>query len=120
MELLYKGIDLDFELDKLPKVYTSENIELEIEERNKFLIIKKIEEKLSLIQRGFPIIKNILKIDGLRINFEYGWALIRASNTNAVIMTKYEATSYATAMGYKKAVENILNEVINEINSTTN
>lgn len=120
LELLYKGIDLDFELDKLPKVYTSSNIELEVEEKNKFLIIKKIEEKLNQIQRGFPIIKDILKIDGLRINFEYGWALIRASNTNAVIMTKYEATSYATAMSYKKAVENIINEVINEINSITN
>ncbi len=120
IELLYKGIDLDFELDKLPKVYTSSNIELEIEEKNKFLIIKKIEEKLNQTQRGFPLIKNILKIDGLRINFEYGWALIRASNTNALIITKYEATSYATAMSYKKAVENIINEVINEINSTTN
>ena len=120
LELLYKGIDLDFELDKLPKVYTSSNIELEVEEKNKFLIIKKIEEKLNQIQRGFPIIKDILKIDGLRINFEYGWALIRASNTNALIMTKYEATSYATAMSYKKAVENIINEVINEINSITN
>ena len=120
IELLYKGIDLDFELDKLPKVYTSSNIELEIEEKSKFLIIKKIEEKLNQIQRGFPIIKDILKIDGLRINFEYGWALIRASNTNALIMTKYEATSYATAMSYKKAVENIINEVINEINSITN
>ena len=120
LELLYKGIDLDFELNKLPKVYTSSNIELEVEEKNKFLIIKKIEEKLNQIQRGFPIIKDILKIDGLRINFEYGWALIRASNTNAVIMTKYEATTYATAMSYKKAVENIINEVINEINSTTN
>ena len=120
IEILYKGIDLDFELDKLPKVYTSSNIELEVEEKNKFLIIKKIEEKLNQIQRGFPIIKDILKIDGLRINFEYGWALIRASNTNALIMTKYEATSYATAMSYKKAVENIINEVINEINSITN
>ena len=120
LELLYKGIDLDFELDKLPKVYTSENIEIEIEEKNKFLIIKKIEEKLTQPQRGFPIIKDIIKIDGLRINFEYGWALIRASNTNALIMTKYEATTYATAMSYKNAVENILNEVINEINSTTN
>jgi phosphomannomutase / phosphoglucomutase len=120
LELLYNNIDLDFELDKLPKVYTSENIELEIEEKNKFLIIKKMEEKLSLSQRGFPIIKNILKIDGLRINFEYGWALVRASNTNAVIMTKYEATTYATAMGYKNAVDNLINEVINEINSTTN
>ena len=120
IELLYKGIDLDSELDKLPKVYTSENIEIEVTEKNKFLIIKKIEEKLNQIQRGFPIIKDILKIDGLRINFEYGWALIRASNTNALIMTKYEATSYATAMSYKKAVENIINEVINEINSITN
>lgn len=120
LELLYKGIDLDFELDKLPKVYTSENMEIEIEEKNKFLIIKKIEEKLTQPQRGFPIIKDIIKIDGLRINFEYGWALIRASNTNALIMTKYEATTYATTMSYKNAVENILNEVINEINSITN
>ena len=120
LELLYNKIDLDFELDKLPKVYTSENIEIEVSEKNKFLIIKKIEEKLNQIQRGFPIIKDILKIDGLRINFEYGWALIRASNTNALIMTKYEATSYATAMSYKKAVENIINEVISEINSITN
>lgn len=120
LELLYDNIDLDSELDKLPKVYTSSNIELEIEEKNKFLIIKKIEEKLNQVQRGFPIIKNILKIDGLRINFEYGWALVRASNTNALIMTKYEATTYATAMSYKNAVDNLINEVINEINSTTN
>lgn len=120
LELLYKDINLDFELDKLPKVYTSENIEIEVSEKNKFQIIKEIEEKLNQIQRGFPIFKDILKIDGLRINFEYGWALIRASNTNAIIMTKYEATSYATAMSYKKAVENIINEVINEINSITN
>ena len=120
LELLYNNIDLDFELDKLPKVYTSENIEIEVEEKNKFLIIKKMEEKLNQTQRGFPIIKNILKIDGLRINFEYGWALIRASNTNALIMTKYEATTYATAMSYKNAVENLINEVINEINSITN
>ena len=120
IELLYKGIDLDFELDKLPKVYTSENIEIEVSEKNKFLIIKKIAEKLKTIQRGFPIIKDILKIDGLRINFEYGFALIRASNTHNVIVTKYEATSYATAMSYKNAIENLINEVINEINSTTN
>ena len=120
LELLYKNINLDEELDKLPKVYTSENIEIEVKEKEKFLIIKKIDEKLQSIQRGFPIIKDIIKIDGLRINFEYGWALIRASNTNSIIVTKYEATTYATAMSYKNAVENILNEVINEINSTTN
>ena len=119
LELLYKQINLDEELDKLPKVYTSSNIEINVNEKDKFEIIKKIDEKLKTIQRGFPIIKDIVKIDGLRINFEYGFALIRASNTNSVIVTKYEATSYATAMSYKVAIENILNEVINELNSFT-
>ena len=120
LELLYLGINLDEELDKLPKVYTSANIEIEVREDEKFEIIEKIEDKLNNIQRGFPIIKNILKIDGLRINFENGWALIRASNTNALIMTKYEATSFGTAIAYKKAVENLIQEVRDELNSTTN
>lgn len=120
LELLYKQINLDDELDKLPKVYTSSNIEIEVEEKDKFLIIKKLEEKLNGTLRGFPIFKDIIKIDGLRINFLYGWALIRASNTNSLIMTKYEATTYATAMTYKNAIENILNEVIYELNITTN
>ena len=120
LELLYLGINLDEELDKLPKIYTSANIEIEAREDKKFEIIEKIEDKLNHIQRGFPIIKNILKIDGLRINFENGWALIRASNTNALIMTKYEATSFGTAIAYKKAVENLIQEVRDELNSTTN
>ena len=120
LELLYLGINLDEELDKLPKIYTSANIEIEAREDEKFEIIEKIEDKLNHIQRGFPIIKNILKIDGLRINFENGWALIRASNTNALIMTKYEATSFGTAIAYKKAVENLIQEVRDELNSTTN
>ena len=120
LELLYLGINLDEELDKLPKIYTSANIEIEAREDEKFEIIKKIEDKLNNIQRGFPIIKNIFKIDGLRINFENGWALIRASNTNALIMTKYEATSFGTAIAYKKAVENLIQEVRDELNSTTN
>ena len=120
LELLYLGINLDEELDKLPKIYTSANIEIEAREDEKFEIIEKIEDKLNHIQRGFPIIKNILKIDGLRINFENGWALIRASNTNALIMTKYEATSFGTAIAYKKAVENLIQEVKDELNSTTN
>ena len=120
LELIQKGIDLDKELDKLPKVYTSSNIEISVSESKKFLIIEKIEKKLKEVQRGFPIIKDILQIDGLRINFEYGWALVRASNTNALIMTKYEATTEATAIGYQKAIENLIQEVRNELNCITN
>ncbi|MFY4783668.1 phosphomannomutase/phosphoglucomutase, partial [Aliarcobacter butzleri] len=51
LELFYKQINLDEELDKLPKVYTSSNIELNVNEKDKFKIIKRIDEKLKTIQR---------------------------------------------------------------------
>ncbi len=118
LELVYKGIDLDKEINLIPNVYTSESIELKTTEECKFLLIDILKNKLNEKIRGFPIIKDIIQIDGLRINFEYGWALIRASNTNPIIQTKYEATTYATAMTYKKAIENLIKEVKDEINNT--
>ena len=119
LELVYLGIKIDEEIDKLPKVYTSENIEYYIEDKNKFIIVEKIKEKVSSPIRDFPVIKDIIHVDGIRIIFEYGWALVRASNTNALLVTKYEASSYATAMTYKNSLEKIIHEVENELNITS-
>ncbi|MCB9097840.1 MAG: phosphomannomutase/phosphoglucomutase, partial [Arcobacter sp.] len=120
LELIHLNFDLDKEIDKLPKSYSTSNIEIEVEDIHKFEIIDKIDKLISSHQRGFPIINDIIRVDGIRINFEYGWAIIRASNTNPLIVTKYEASSHATAMTYKNAVENLIQKVINEINCTTN
>jgi phosphomannomutase/phosphoglucomutase len=120
LELVHLGFDLDKEVEKLPKVYTSSNIEIEVKDEEKFLIIDKLNKLITNPQRGFPIINDIICVDGIRIIFEYGWALIRASNTNPVIVTKYEASSHATALTYQNAVENLIKKVLNEINSTTN
>jgi len=119
LELVHLGINIDEEIDKIPKVYTSENIELQTLDENKFIIVEKIKEKVSLPIRDFPVIKDIIHVDGIRIVFEYGWALVRASNTNALLVTKYEASSYATAMTYKNSLEKIINEVENELNITS-
>ncbi len=120
LELVHLGFNLDKEVEKLPKVYTSSNIEIEVKDEEKFLIIDKLNKLITNPQRGFPIINDIICVDGIRIIFEYGWALIRASNTNPVIVTKYEASSHATALTYQNAVENLIKKVLNEINSTTN
>ena len=90
------------------------------EEEKKFLLMQKIETSLKRLNRDFPIIKNIITVDGLRINFEYGWALVRASNTNPILVTKYEASSYATAKTYQNALEKLIQKEINELNITTN
>lgn len=119
LELIDDGMNIDKEIDKLPKVYTSSNIEIPINENKKFLLVDKIKELIAIPQRGFPIIKDIIQIDGIRIVFEYGWALVRASNTNEILVTKYEATSYATAKTYQKAVENLIQKANNELDITT-
>lgn len=118
LELIQSGMKIDEEIDSLPKAYTSPNIEFKVDDEKKFLLMKKIEKALEKLNRGFPLIKNIIKVDGLRINFEYGWALVRASNTNPILLTKYEASSYATAITYQNALERLIQKEINELNST--
>lgn len=39
------------------------------------------EEKLANPAANFPTIKDIITVDGVRVIFENGWGLIRASNT---------------------------------------
>ncbi|MAC83540.1 MAG: phospho-sugar mutase [Arcobacter sp.] len=119
LELIKSGMNIDKEIEKLPKIYTSSNIEIQIKEDKKFLLMSKIEEALKRLNRDFPIIKNICKVDGLRINFEYGWALVRASNTNPILVTKYEASTYATAKTYQNSLEKLIQKEIDELNSTT-
>ena len=119
LELIQNGMKIDKEIDKLPKIYTSSNIEIKIQEDKKFLLMRKIEESLKRLNRDFPIIKNICKVDGLRINFEYGWALVRVSNTNPILVTKYEANTFATAKTYQNSFEKLIQKEIDELNSTT-
>jgi len=119
LELVQNGMNLDKEIEKLPKVYTTSNIEVNVDETIKFDIVKKLENLVEQKQRGFPPIKEIIKVDGIRIIFEYGWALVRASNTNPILVTKYEASSHATAISYQNAVENLLQKAIDELNSTS-
>jgi len=119
LELIKSGMQIDEEIEKLPKLYTSSNIEIEVQEDKKFLLMERIEESLKRLNRDFPVIKDICRVDGLRINFEYGWALVRASNTNPILVSKYEANTYATAMTYKNSLEKLIQKEIDELNSTT-
>lgn len=119
LELIYWGINLDDEIEKLPKVYTTSNIEIEVNENIKFDIISKLKKLIKEPQRGFPVIIDIIEVDGIRIVFEYGWALMRASNTTPIIITKYEATSHATAISYQIAVENLIQKALDEISGTS-
>jgi phosphomannomutase/phosphoglucomutase len=110
LELIQDGIDLDAELDALPLVYSTEEIKVETTEEEKFLIIDKVKELLKNPPADFPKIMNIIDVDGVRINFEKGWGLVRASNTTPVLVTRFESTDEALAKEYEDRVNALIED----------
>jgi len=108
LELIHDGIDLDAELDALPQVFSTEEIKVETSEEEKFLIIDKVKELLKNPPKDFPKILNIIDVDGVRINFEKGWGLVRASNTTPVLVTRFESTDEALAKHYEEKVNTLI------------
>ena len=76
-------------LDKLPAVFNTPELRLPCEETRKFAIVEELRDRLH--RRGAEIID----IDGVRVRNPDGWWLLRASNTQAVIVARAESTSEA-------------------------
>ena len=108
IELLQDGIDLDAQLDALPQVFSTEEIKVETSEEQKFLIIDKVKELLENPPEEFPKIVDIIDVDGVRINFEKGWGLVRASNTTPVLVTRFESTEESMAKLYEDKVNMLI------------
>ena len=115
LELIQDGIDLDAELAKLPLVYSTEELKVETTEEEKFKIIDRVKELLKTPSADFPSIKDIIDVDGVRINFEKGWGLVRASNTTPVLVTRFESTDENEAKVYEKAINNLIIEAKNSL-----
>ena len=108
LELIHDGIDIDKEIDALPNVFSTEEIKVETTEEEKFAIIDKVKELLQNPPADFPKILNIIDVDGVRINFEKGWGLVRASNTTPVLVTRFESTDEALSKLYELKVNALI------------
>ena len=53
----------------------------------------------------------VIDIDGLRIEFEHGWGLVRASNTTPALVFRFEADSEETLEKLKKLFRSLLAKV---------
>ncbi len=108
LELIKNGMDLDKEIKSLPKVYSTEEIKVKTTEIEKFKIIDRLKELLKNPPNDFPKIVNIIDIDGIRINFEDGWGLVRASNTTPVLVTRFESTNQQKAKLYEDKINDLI------------
>lgn len=83
-----------------PKMYNTPEIRVECPEDQKFDLVAKVRD--SFIKEN----KDVNGIDGMRLTFPDGWALLRASNTQPVIVMRFEAETEKRLNEIKKLVEN--------------
>jgi phosphomannomutase len=74
-------------LDRLPPVFNTPELRLPCEEERKFAIVEEVRERLR--RRGAEMVE----IDGVRVRTPDGWWLLRASNTQAVVTARAEAST---------------------------
>lgn len=108
IELIKNGLDVDKRIAALPIVYSTEEIKVETTDSEKFLLIDKVKTLLQNPPSNFPHIKEIVDVDGVRVIFDEGWGLVRASNTTPVLVTRFESTSQESAKEYEKKLNQLI------------
>ncbi len=93
-------------LNDVPEVFATPEIRFECSDEIKFKIVEKAQSAFNEYES--------ITIDGIRIKFDDGWALIRASNTQPVLVLRFEAQTTARLDEIKKFVEDRLNKIVEE------
>ena len=93
----------------LPKLNSTPEINLETTDEDKFKIV---EEFRTLAE--FPNSTKI-EIDGVRIEFETGWGLLRASNTSPNLVLRFEADSQQNLEDIKDKFKQVLFRIDNNL-----
>jgi phosphomannomutase / phosphoglucomutase len=88
-------------VDQLPQTFATPEIRFDCPDDQKFPLVEKLVKLFSARNE-------VIAIDGARIIFENGWGLVRASNTQPVLVMRFEADS-------EEALEQIQAEVNEEL-----
>ncbi|AMO96067.1 phosphoglucomutase/phosphomannomutase, C-terminal domain protein [Collimonas fungivorans] len=88
LELLSRERDPSAVLNALPQSSSTPELQLKLEEGENFALIEKLQSEAK-----FPGADDIIKIDGLRVEYPDGFGLARSSNTTPVVVMRFEAES---------------------------
>jgi phosphomannomutase / phosphoglucomutase len=102
LEILSKtGKALSELLADVPQSHTTPEIRVECPDAEKFQLVDRLREE-------FRARYSIIDVDGVRIVFEDGWGLVRASNTQPALVLRFEARSKGRLDEIRTLVEEAL------------
>ncbi len=107
--LAEEGRPMSALLGSIPQTVSTPEIRMECPEEKKFQVVQTVKE--SLKKEGYKLID----VDGVRVVFDDGWGLIRASNTQPVLVLRFEANDEAGLQRIRSLIEGKLREAQDNI-----
>jgi phosphomannomutase/phosphoglucomutase len=98
------GKPLSAQLAGLPKMVSTPEIRIDCPDELKFAVVERVAERFRKTHK-------VIDIDGVRVLFDQGWGLLRASNTQPVLVMRFEAADKSLLESYRREVESTLEQV---------
>src|ERR1700676_5786000 len=95
------GHPLSYQLADLPKTVTTPEIRFDCPDELKFEVVRRCGVELRSRHKT-------VDVDGVRVLFPEGWGLVRASNTQPVLVMRFEATTPELLREYQQKVEAVV------------
>ena len=102
------GKDISALLAGVPKTYTTPEIRVECPDHKKFALVERVTEHFRKQNR-------VIDIDGVRVLFDDGWGLVRASNTQPALVLRFEAMTEKGLEQIRERVESTLARIQNNL-----
>jgi phosphomannomutase/phosphoglucomutase len=97
------GKPLSAQTADLPRTVSTPEIRVDCPDEIKFDVVARVAE-------AFRGKRKTMDIDGVRVLFPHGWGLVRASNTQPVLVMRFEATSEQLLADYRREMESAVEE----------
>jgi phosphomannomutase / phosphoglucomutase len=95
------GRPLSHQLSDLPATVVTPEIRFDCPDELKFAVV---EEASAVLRASHKTVD----VDGVRVLFPHGWGLVRASNTQPVLVMRFEATTAELLQEYRREVEDVV------------
>ena len=89
----------------VPRTFSTPEIRVDCPDRIKFRVVE-------AVRNHFRKTHDIIAIDGVRVSFGDGWGLLRASNTQPVLVLRFEAPTEARLAAIRGEIEGTLKEIL--------
>lgn len=109
------AVPLSSLLADLPRTYSTPEIRFECPDTLKFKVVERARD-IFLKKEGLSLVpREVITVDGVRAVFQKGWGLIRASNTQPVLVMRFESTDQQSLKTIQDLMESQVRNIIDSL-----